>query len=61
MVDINGIIMVPASCRLSCCLYCRCAVWCVELGMRHGGWWSLIMPIKICDQGIIYVVCGLYR
>jgi hypothetical protein len=38
---VDGIIMAPAACRLSFCLYWMCAVWCVELGMRRGVWWSL--------------------
>jgi hypothetical protein len=41
---IDGITMAPAACRLSCCLYWMCAVWCVELGMCRGVWWSLILP-----------------
>jgi hypothetical protein len=41
---IDGIIVAPAAGRVSCCLYWMCAVWCVEMGMRRGVWWSLILP-----------------
>jgi hypothetical protein len=54
----DGIIMASAACRLSCCLYWMCAVKCVELGMRRGVWWSLILPIKICDQCFLYTLCA---
>jgi hypothetical protein len=55
---VDGIIMAPAACRLSCCLYWMCAVWCVELGMHRDVWWSLILPIKIYDQCFLYTLCA---
>jgi hypothetical protein len=52
-----GIIMVSAACRLSCCFIGCGQFGVLKLGMRRGVWWSLILPIKICDRGF-YICCG---